>query len=246
MASRVCTSVVILTCFSGLVALGSGCCPPVPEPDASGCEILRWHEQCLARITPFENSDHVDRLVLDSIPAELEYVMNHRETFLLEKKHPLADVEPGTILGAADGLSGCWGRIQLGELQDPSASFLVAGAVVIDPTTNRYSCQQLNGLDGMPCLEDRRPYVVALEQRILAIEADRLVLQMPRFDDDVATIAGLEPDGTLTFHSLARYTWELAAGQEYSKRFTIDGDHMIATSNGVGTATHLWVRFPCP
>ncbi len=180
---------------------------------------------------------------LDEIPRALQFVLDNRAAFVADV-HPLQDIEPGEVIDGVEALNGCWGLVQTTEYADGSGSWVEAEAVIIDLEAGTLVSQEMRGVDGFDCSADPRPSIQVFVLEILSVEPDRLLLRFSSGGLE-KTIAGVDPDGSLSYHDLAAFGYEVSLGMESSRSFTVDGDFMV-TLRGEAIDTEKWFRFTCP
>ncbi len=209
------------------------------------CDQVRTSELCVLAITPAQPQEQ--NVTLREVPRPLAAVLEHRsETFLDD--HPLQDAPLGSPIGPMELLNGCWSRVQNETYDDGSAEWIEVEWLRIDLMTGSFNHVGITGVDGNSCLCDSRPYIQVFEEKVIEVTSNQISLEiLGDFDD--RTTAGMNSDGTLTFHLVARFGWEIGVGSHYEKSFIVDGD-FLATSKNRGaepeTDRDLWVRTACP
>lgn len=225
---------------------------PLPSTEGlSDCEALRvfgdWMQSIVPPFWVTLLYGPPSEEFLDEIPKALQFVLDNQATFIADA-HPLENIEPGEVIDGTEALNGCWGRVQSKEYADGSGSRIDGEAVIIDLEAGSFMTQQMKGVDGNDCLSDSRPYIIVFAHEILSSEPDHLLLRISGGIDD-KTIAGVDPDGSLGYHQLADFSYEISLGNEYPMSFTADGDFLITTSDDGAKFlddTDRWFRFACP
>lgn len=195
--------------------------------------------------------EELDALLLSEIPVELQIVLDDRDRFTITESHPLRDVTPGTARDPMDTLNGCWGRIETERQSSLDGSetveVVVAEAWRIDlrnEDDQTLAAHRMTGVSGLPCSEDDRPRVQSLALGILEINATTTRLRATSGQS-----AGLDGDGSLSTHEVARAITFLAIG-EVEVRYTVEGDDLITTQgfdpdDSSAEDVNFWVRFEC-
>ncbi len=239
-----------------LVSLIGGCFGYISTPEAcllaeegegTDCELMRLSGQCLEATLALSPSlyENLATVTLDEVPPELQYVLDNRDRFTIED-HPLAEIPLGTVIGELSQLEGCWVRVQLEVLTDGSGEWVEAEFCRVDLGESMIHSARMTGVDGQTCLEDSRPFIQVYEDQVNEVLDDRLVIEGVAGSDEQTT-AGVNSDGSLSPHLVARFGWELSIGLEVERLFTVDGDFLAASKNR-GTdpaASDLWVRVNC-
>lgn len=239
-----------------LVPLISGCFGYISTPEAcllaeqgegTDCELMRLSGQCLEATLALSQSlhDNLAAVTLEVVPPELQYVLDNRALFTIED-HPLADMPLGAVIGEFSQLEGCWVRVQSEVLPDGSGEWVEAEFCRVDLYEGMIHSARMTGVDGQTCLDDSRPFIQVYEDQVNQVLDDRLVLEGVVGSGE-RTTAGVNSDGSLSPHLVARFGWELSIGLEVERLFTVDGNFLATTKNrGTDpTAIDLWVRIDC-
>ena len=210
------------------------------------CEGFRLSGFCATPNIPLIYIAVYESTVLREVPSELEFVLVDRDKFNTTE-HPLRNVTLGTVIGDSAELSGCWARVEDTVLADGSGQWVEAEFMTIDLDVRLVQETRMTAVDGHPCLDDPRPYIQLFDWQINTISDNELTLDGIG-DTGARTTAGVNPDGTLSFHFLARFGWEISDGPEFRKLFTVDGN-FLATSKNRGEnpleEADLWLRVDC-
>jgi hypothetical protein len=239
-----------------LVPLVGGCFAAVSVPEAcvlaeqgegTDCELMRLSGLCVEATLAQAPSlyDDLAAVTLEVVPPELQYVLDHRARFTIED-HPLADVPLGTAIGSSSELAGCWARVQSDVLPDGSGGWVEAEFCRIDLDEGIIRSGRMTGVDGQACLEDARPFIQIYDDQVREVQDDRMLLEGIGCSQ-TRTTAGVNSDGSLSAHVVARFGWELSIGLQIERLFTVDGS-FLATSKNRGTdpgARDLWLRLDC-
>ena len=233
-----------------LSATGGACAPSTPT---TLCERIAAEEP--AFIDTFFGSvdgeeltaEQFEALTLQEVPRELQTVLDNRE-FFIAREHPLVDVLPGTEIEPLDSLNGCWGRVELESLgDDDSFEWVVAEAWRIDLGANTLDEYIMKGVDGTPCLSDHRPIVQSFHNTIQETDDTRVTVR-----SESGLAAGLDDDGSLSFHQLGIVGIAVSIDQERFFFFSVEGDYLITSEEPYDPQQPLradmdfWVRFECP
>ena len=233
-----------------LFASGAACAPSTPT---TLCERIAAEEP--AFIDAFFGSvndeeltaEQFEAFTLHEVPGELQTVLDHRE-FFIAREHPLVDVLPGTQIEPLESLNGCWGRVELESLgDDDSFEWVVAEAWRVDLSANTLDEYIMKGVDGTPCLGDQRPIVQSFHNTIQQTDDMRVTV---RTESGLA--AGLDDDGSLSFHQLGIVGIAASIDQERFFLLSVEGDYLITSEEQYDPQQPLradmdfWVRFECP
>lgn len=229
-----------------------GCDPSALNPCATTgtgtqCEETTAFEACLQ--SRFLSDPAAEAAVtLLEIPAALQAVLDNREAFTFDT-HPLQDIEPGTVFDLFGLLDGCWGRVEVEQYADGSGAWVEAAALTVDQSAGTFNLERMIGVDGFACATDTRASVIAFEHRIDTSTPGVLELTILGDLEADRTTAGIDNDGSLSFHLHARTGWELSIGNAFTKLYTVTGNYLVtdrtssvATTSGVD----LWIRLDCP
>ncbi len=237
-------SVMILTTvFGGCVLVPPPECDEALWENKTECEATRLSERCFLALTPILFLNDLDSVVLQSMPAELTFLLENKDSFDTSN-HPLKDVVLGTVMGAPAELEGCWARVQSSEFSDGSDEWVEFEWMTIDFNAARLSKIQLT--EGFACSDDPRPFILLVENKINNVETGQMLLDGIT-DNDARTLAGINPDGSLSFHFGARLRSEFSNTPEYERKYTVNGD-VLATSSNRGEdqeSVELWFRVDC-
>lgn len=241
-----CFTIILLNVSSGCNIAQSFNCEQFSSAETE-CESLRLTGSCIDDLLPLLGLLlPTNEITLNEIPAELQFALQDRPKFDVTN-NPLQDVVLGTLIGDFTSLHGCWARVENEPLSDESGEWTEAEFMIIDLDGGFIHSVRMTAVDGHPCQEDSRPFIQIFDSMIIDVFDDRLILEGIG-DFSAQTTGAVNPDGSLSFHLLARFGWELSVGPEFEKIFTVDND-FLATSENRGEnpleKSDLWFRTDC-
>jgi hypothetical protein len=192
---------------------------------------------------------------LSEVPAEVLYVIDHRDEFD-STDHPLNDVPPGTVIDdLAEAADGCWANIRVESMENPSldlspmdelpadverVDFTIVSVLKIDLDDDLLQMQEFQGVDGSVALFDDLPMLLMKNREIVEVTENTLELDW------------LYSDGALAFDdgTVRGDCWPSALASEqtlFYVKTTIEGDAMTTTTpSRYDEPLNLrWTRFPC-